>query len=123
MMDVVEHLWNKAEPVFFITKEDFVQNLSKWITLIHHVDGVAAFISIVNGPEFHFESLETGHPLTRKMIKDFLKPIIEQHGYAITRTPMEDEKQQRFNLLLGFKEVGRDEYDVIYRIERIRGCL
>lgn len=118
MLDVAAHLWAKAEPTFFITREQFYASLAEWDVAIHD----DAFVSITRGAEFHFESLETGRQLTRKMIVAFVQKIIDSHGYAITRTPHEDVKQQRFNLLFGFVEIERDAYDVIYRIERIKGC-
>jgi len=58
----------------------------------------------------------TGARISLKMIREFLRPIIERHGYAITHCPRDDERQQRFNLKLGFTVVGENEFHIVFRI-------
>ncbi len=120
MNAIVQRLWEKDEPLLFISKEQYVKSLEGWeIVAVPGAGGEFAFVALVNGPEFHFQSFGTKAPLTRKTIHTFLARIIQQNGYAQTRTPKDDSRQHRFNRLLGFVVVGEDEYDVIYRIERI----
>jgi hypothetical protein len=118
--DVLDFLWEKAKPVVFTTKEAFAQELGTWNVEAVEIDGKLAFITIQKGPEFHFESLDTKHPITRKMITDFLRPIIAEHGFAQTRTPIEDTRQQRFNELFGFRRAGEDGFDILYQIEAVK---
>ena len=120
-MDIVDRLWADASEVLFISKEEFVRDLQEWNITPLVVDGVLAFAGLRKGAAFHCVSFHTGHKITRKMLCDFIGPIIAEHGYATTKTPKEDERQQRFNIAFGFQFVGEDEYDVHYRIERLRG--
>ena len=119
MTHLTDILWGKASPSLFITKEAFVQNLAGWDIKPVMVDGVLAFITVQKGPDFHFQSLGTGHRITLRMIRDFLEPIIREHGFAATRTPKGDTRQRRFNERFGFKQVGEDVFDIHYRIEEL----
>lgn len=120
--EIVDRLWEKAEPMLFLPKEAFIKNLDGWEIGTVEIDGVPAFATITKGPAFHFESFGTGRNVTWKIIRDCLQPIIDRYGYATTHTPKEDARQHRFNLLLGFVVTGEDAYDTHYRIERIRGA-
>lgn len=117
--EILDALWAKAEPAIFLTKEEFICGLAEWEHVVHYSDGEPAFVAVVNGPEFHFQSLDTKKPLSRLAIKQFLARIVGEHGYAQTRTPKlpEFERQHRFNRAFGFRPVGEDVYDVIYRFD------
>jgi hypothetical protein len=118
--EAVDHLWGKISPDFYLTKEEFTENLKDWqIDVVVGADDIPSFIVVRKGPDFHFHSLHTGATLTMGAIKRFLRAIITAHGYAATKTPKEDTKQRRFNERFGFEKVGEDEYDVHYRIERL----
>ncbi len=121
MTAIIDRLWEKDEPLVFTTKDQYVKNLEGWDFTVHTVDGEPAFVALSCGPVFHFTSLGSHKSLPMKIIRSFLQQLIERYGYAETRTPANDERQHRFNKLLGFVETGRDEYNyVIYRIERLR---
>ena len=122
MADMLDILWQHASDALFISKDEFVRNLADWEIVGHDIDGKLAFISVTKGPEFHFESVKAGRALPMSRMRAFLQPIIDQYGYAETRTPKTDEyaKQHRFNKLFGFKQTSEDEYDVFYRIEKLR---
>lgn len=117
--DIRDRLWEQAEPHLFIAKDEFLKNLDGWEIKPVEVDGELAFATLVKGPAFHFQSFGTRHPISLRMIKEFLRTLIDQHGYATTKTPKEDTRQHRFNRLLGFQAVGEDEFDIHYRIEKI----
>lgn len=119
MSDVMERLWADAEPNFFGTRAAFEKQWEGWERVEAKDDEQIAFVAFVKGPLFHFHSFRTGKGLSSTRIKQFLQQIIDKHGYATTKTPLEDGRQQRFNRRIGFAEVGRDEYDVIYRIEAV----
>lgn len=112
---ILDRLWKDAEPNFFGTREDFLKKWDGWFITTYN----DSFIALVRGPEFHFHSFCCNSPMPMKIIRSFLQNLIDLNGFAQTRTPHEDERQHRFNKLIGFKEVGRDEFDVIYRIERV----
>lgn len=117
--ELTDVLWQAARDKVFITKSEYLESLKGWTVKAHCVDGILAFITVQRGPEFHFHSMNAKTRLSMRMIKKFLEPVIAEHGYAMTRTPHEDGRQQRFNRKLGFVEAGRTEFDVLYRIERI----
>jgi hypothetical protein len=117
--DLAERLWKDVEPTVFITKEQFISGLDGWDLEPVFIDGQLAILTMAKGPAFHFHSFGTGRSLTRKMICDYLRPIIAEHGYATTKTPKHDERQNRFNLLFGFSLTHEDEYDRHYRIEAL----
>lgn len=118
---LVERLWEKAEPMVFITKEAFVNGLSQWEIYPVVEGGEILVIVATDGPHMHFETMETGRSITRRIVRQVLEPLIEKYGYAVTKTPKDEARQRRFNELIGFKVVGEDEYDIHYRIERVRG--
>lgn len=122
MSNLIDLLWNDAREALYITKEEFVQNLQGWTIEPVSIDGRVAFITLTNGPQFHFQTLRSGQRISMKMIRTFLQKIIDEHGYAETRTPKEDTRQRRFNERFGFKIVGDDEYDVVYRIDGLRNA-
>jgi hypothetical protein len=120
--EIIDRIWEAAEPEVFIPKAAFMAGLDSWDIQPVEIDGEMAFVTMTNGPAFHFHSFDTGHAISRRMIKDFLKRITDHYGYATTKTPKEDTRQHRFNLMFGFKVVGMDEYDIFYRIDRSGPC-
>lgn len=116
---VHDRLWAEAEPNFFGTRDDFAKQWEGWETVTVDEGGQAAFVALVKGPIFHFHSFRTGQHLSLARIKAFLQSLIDRYGYAETRTPITDGRQQRFNRRIGFVETGRDEYDVIYKIKSV----
>ena len=116
--ELIDLLWECREPLVFVTKEQFVSNLEGWKIEPVIIVGEIAYITAIKGPSFHFQNVGKRHRITLRMIKDFLKPIIDEHGYAETHTPKYDGRQRRFNERFGFRNVGEDEYDIHYRIDR-----
>lgn len=116
---VVRLLWQQIEPIVYITREQFERGLAEWDIEPVQVNGRLAFVALTCGPEFHFASFDTGAPITMTMIRSRLSPIIERHGFVTTRTPRDGgDRQHRFNRLLGFKEIGQDEFMIHYRLEQ-----
>lgn len=118
---LIDRLWEKAEPLFFSTKDDFVRGLNDWNIYSILEKGEILIIVATSGPHMHFETMETGRPITRRVVRQVLDPLIKEYGYAVTKTPKGELRQRRFNELIGFVMVGEDEYDIHYRIERVRG--
>lgn len=118
---LIERLWEKAEPLFFATKDEFIRGLTDWDVYPILEKGEILLIVATNGPAMHFETMNTGRPITRRVVKQVLNPLIKKYGYAVTKTPKDETRQRRFNELIGFVMVGQDEYDIHYRIEHVRG--
>jgi hypothetical protein len=117
--ELTDLLWEKAEPVLYCTKDEYLQTLAEWTIKPVHVDGELAWITVQKGPEFHFQSVGETRVMPLRMIREFLQGIIDQHGYALAKTPLLDVRQQRFNQRFGFVEVGRDALDIHFRIDRL----
>lgn len=118
MTDLLDMIWQQAEPLVFITREEFMANLDEWEIEPVEVDGEVAFILLRKGPEFHFISFNTGRPLTLKMGRSWLEPMLARHGHVTTRTPRHAERQHRFNRLVGFRPIGESEFFVHYRLDQ-----
>src|SRR5690348_6632398 len=104
----------------FVPPESFAHTLRDWELDTVEVGGKPAFITAKRGPEFHFQSLDPGNIISRTMIREFLRPIIAAHGYATTRTPKDDIRQQRFNERYGFLMTAADDEYVTYSIRQVR---
>lgn len=118
--ELLNLLWERAAPQVFVSKEQFLAGLDGWEIVGHEIGGELGWITCQNGPEFHFQSVGRTRLLPPRMIRDFLRSIIAQHGHALTRTPEIDRRQHRFNLAFGFKPVSQDEHGyTIYRIESL----
>lgn len=118
---LLDRMWANAEPHVYIPKEQFIAALDSWRIYDIVRDGKLVAIVADNGPEFHFQSGGEGAPITRRIACDVVQKLIDAHGYAVTKTPHHMLQQQRFNEAFGFEVTGRDEYDVHYRITKIRG--
>lgn len=108
--------WKAHRHEIFMSQDEFINSFEGW-EAVSTDDG--AFVAFVRGPEFHFKGVKQGASLSMRSIKEFLNSLIEKHGFAFTRTPDDDVRQQRFNERIGFFRAGQTEFDIIYRIERV----
>ena len=111
-------LWDSVKEFLFISKDEYLAQLDGWDIQPVEMNGDLIAITVTKGPQFHIHSMGVARVVTRKMLWDFIGPIVDAHGYAETRTPIDDERQHRFNRAFGFVEAGRTEFDTIFRIER-----
>ncbi len=117
--DLIARLW-KDSPLF-LTLEQFTQGLQGWeMDPIQGPEGIAGVI-VHRGPEFHFAKFDPAFQVDRSILKKYPGDLIARYGYAQTKTPIDDTRQQRFNQRLGFVEVARDDLDITYQIHRMRG--
>jgi hypothetical protein len=117
MDDLIGRLW--AESPLCVTREAFEQSLAGW-TVEPVVQGealIGAFL--VKGPELHFEKFDRT-AVTRAHLHR-LRDLIQEHGYAVTRTPKADTRMLKFNARLGFRPIGEDGEYIQLRIDAIRG--
>lgn len=110
-----------AETPLFITREQFAQSLDGWtLDLVLRDDGSIAIIFVSKGPEFHFSKFGSDIQISRAYLKKYPGSLIEKYGYALTKTPLTDARQIRFNERLGFYRIAEDEFDIHYRIDHLR---
>lgn len=119
MSELTDLLWEKAEPILFISKDQYLATLAEWTIKPVYLDGELAWITVQKGPEFHFQSVGPTRRMPLRMIREFLQGILDEHGYVLTKTPVDDERQQRFNRRFGFVEIDRDALDVHFRLDRL----
>lgn len=115
-MDIIGRLLEDSP--LFLSRAEFEKTLEGWeIEPVHGADGVIGCF-LTKGPELHFQKFDST-PVGRQHLKR-LAELIERYGYAQTRTPKDDDRMCRFNERLGFYRTGEDEFDIHYRIDRIR---
>lgn len=116
MDEVIDRLWAEIEDIVFITRDQFERGLREWDIIPVEIDG-ASFVTLRRGPEFHVANAGTGRPITTRMIRMCIAPILEQYGFVTTRTPKDDERQCVVNRRFGFKAIGEDEFFTHFRMQ------
>ena len=110
-----------ADTPLFLTREQFEQSLDGWtLDPVFRTDCSICLIFVSRGPEFHFAKFGADIQISRAHLKKYPGSLIEKYGYALTKTPLADRRQQRFNERLGFYRIAEDEYDIHYRIDHLR---
>lgn len=115
---IIDLLWKQVPETLFISREDFERSLIGWTVEPYERNGQPAFAILVKGPEFHCVSFETGCAIPKSAIWKRVMEIVDQHGYATTKTPRLDTRQHEINRHVGFVMTGSDEYDIHYRLDR-----
>lgn len=126
--EIVEQIWRQTEPTVFISRREFLAGLEGWEIVPREIDGEIIGATLTRGPEFHFVTFGFRKSFPAVLIEECLQPIIDQHGFVQTKTPKEDMRQRRFNLLIGFHAEGEDEFYTYFRMERLslhrgKSCL
>lgn len=117
--EILDRVWAEVEPKVFISKETFLNNLDGWEIIPIHIESELAFVFMVKENALHFHTMGTGHKMTMAIIRQVFQPILDKYGFVTTRTPKEETRQHRFNAVMGWKVIGEDEYDIIYRIDSL----
>lgn len=126
--DVVEKIWQQVNPATYVSRQEFVSGLEGWVITPRDIDGETIGATLVRGAEFHFVTFGLRKAFPSALIAECLQPIIDQHGFVVTRTPKEDVRQRRFNTLIGFRVVSEDEYYVNFHLNQLnlhrgKSCL
>lgn len=110
-----------ANTFLFLTREQFEQTLEGWeLEPMLSSDGFIGLVFLSKDAEFHFQKFSKDIQCTREILNKYPSEIIKKHGYATTKTPHDDKRQQRFNERLGFYRVGEDDSFIHYRIDQLR---
>ncbi len=95
---------------------EFAMSVEGWDVRPAFRNGKMVAVLKFQGPEFHFHSFGN-YSFTRQDMRDeIFQPLWDQFGYARTRTPKTDTRQQRFNERFGFYRIGEDDHDIHYQI-------
>lgn len=114
-----ERIWQQVQETLFISRDQYMRDLEPWTLEPVEIDGKVAFVIMVKGPAIHLVSFRTGHKFPLRAFTRRVQALIEQHGHVETKTPIWEAKQQALNEAFGFTRVGQDEYDVVYRLDRL----
>lgn len=126
--DIIERIWVHTEPSVYISRNEFLAGLAGWDIRSIGIDGEIAGATLTKGPEFHFVSFGLHKVFPPMLIKECLQPIIDEHGFVLTKTPKDDARQCRFNIRIGFRRQSEDEYYTYFRMTQLnlhgaRKCL
>lgn len=120
-LELLDLLWQQAKETLYLTRQQYAESLDGWeLDPLYREDGTVSFIFVVRGPEFHFAKFGADVQASREHLQRYPGTLIQQYGYAITKTPKDAPRQQRFNERLGFYRIGEDQFDVHYRIDQLR---
>lgn len=98
-------------------KEQYLESLRAFDIEPVQRDGVLLGAVLRREDELHFVTFKNG-PIPRQVVREALAPQFEKYGYVTTRTPKVEARQHRFNRIVGFRQVGEDEYDILYKMRR-----
>lgn len=81
--------------------------LTGWTVSTAMRHGEPAAIMLTQGSEIHMVSLNDRKALSRRIIAEFLNPLIEEYGYATTKVPIAVE-DHTLRTRLGFQCTWQD---------------
>lgn len=116
---IIDAIWKETEHRVFISRREFVDGLEGWELSTKELNGEIVGAILTKGPEFHFVLFGPKKPIPRSLVADCVQPQINKFGFVLTKTPKEDTRQHRFNLIVGFKIDGVDEFYTYFRMERL----
>lgn len=70
-------------------------------------------VAVTKGTEFHCH-IADGFKLNRSVMRGFMRPLFERHGFLTTRVSHEDIANQRFNRVFGFEQTWSDDRFIYY---------
>lgn len=117
---LLDMMWETDKRILHVTKEQYVASFEGWDVKPFYVNDEVVGATVTKGAEFHFETFGKSWRLTRAHIRQCLSPILNEYGFVKTRTLVDDTRQHRFNLLLGFVPEGEDEKFVHYKLEKLQ---
>lgn len=84
--------------------------LRDWECVPLEFQGQLAACGIVRGTEIHFAAMPGfgAKIMTRRIIREFLGPLLARHGFLTTRTEPDDEAGRRFVERIGFSQTWQD---------------
>lgn len=83
-----------------------------------HTVGIEGAV-MINGAEIHYARLPEykGRCLTKTKIREHIKPILDEYGYAFTMVRKENKIGDIFVRRIGFKKIGEQDTLNLYVLE------
>jgi hypothetical protein len=82
--------------------------LDGWKCTVAQRNGVDVAMVLTRGTEIHLASLTERKAISRKNVREFLAPILAEHGVVTTRVPL-DVTDHKLRTALGFTQTWADE--------------
>lgn len=101
-----------------LPRQEIEKFLIDWEVIPVVADSVHAATVIAKGTELHIALAEGYKPKAcqRKVIKGFLQPLFDKHGFLTTRIPHHRLTQKRFVERVGFKSTWKDDVFEYYML-------
>jgi hypothetical protein len=82
-----------------------IQGLSAWVMHPYYIDGQLCAVAAMTGSEIHFAAHPDwrGRLITRRRAREFLAPMLEDHGFLTTRVAPPNCQHHAFLTRLGFE--------------------
>lgn len=90
------------------TDRDLLRVLEGWALHPFYEGDELKGVAMTKGTEFHCH-LVPGFRLNRRVMREFMRPLFERHGFLTTRVHRSDEANQRFNRVFGFERTWSDD--------------
>lgn len=119
MTPVEQMVFDSMSESLFIDEAQFRMLMEGWTLTPDYRDSQLCGVVLTKGPELHFVTSKM-RQITRADLRNYVLPLIQTYGYAMTRCPKKDVRQARFNLLIGFKQVGEEGIDYLFRIDTLK---
>lgn len=93
-----------------ISRYDTLQLLHECEAIPGYVDGQLVATLLRKGTEVHFAISKAyrGKTINRRRTREFLQPVLDEHGFLTTRLLHDRKGQQRFIERIGFKKTWSD---------------
>lgn len=103
-----------------LSREAYVETLIGWDISPLIIDGQRVGAYMIKGHEGHIHvEPQFAKRYARRLIKNYLEPVIKEHGY-LTTISFKEPIAKRFLERLGFYKTGEDENFYHYRIDATR---
>jgi hypothetical protein len=83
-----------------------------------HISACEGCVAALNGTEIHVEFKRTG-VITRRKVREFLGPLIDQSGFLTTRCEAGDSRSRRFIEKIGFQFTWADDRFEYFLLDRL----
>ena len=118
MNAVIEAVFNSIASRTGLSLEAFEEAASAYSAIpIHDGDELIGGV-MVKGAEVHVGVIRTPRGAKRGMFRKVLNDIVEKHGYVTTLVLIDNHAGIKFCTRLGFVEVARNDFAIVYRREK-----
>jgi hypothetical protein len=120
MSELFEALYKSVEKRISISFDDFVRSLKDWTPIGLYENGELIGCVIQKENEVHIGYMQKPKASIKKHLKETLKKVIDEYGYAITYVAEENAEGLKFCKRLGFYELNREHSKIKLKCDRCK---